>query len=195
MASATQSNRDRLLAAGLAAIHARGFAATGVQEITAAAGVPKGSFYNHFESKAAFGLAAIEAYWAAAAPVVDLLRDTGQPVPERILRHLRAVLAATTANGRWQGCLLGNFAVEAPTAGPDIRDRVAAIHEEWTAALAQTLAIGVAAGEVRADIPPDLLARLLLAAWNGTVLRAKVEPDDAGFDALLVAIERLLRPS
>jgi TetR/AcrR family transcriptional repressor of nem operon len=37
--------RKRLLAAGLDLIHLRGFAASGVKDITDAAGVPKGSFY------------------------------------------------------------------------------------------------------------------------------------------------------
>jgi AcrR family transcriptional regulator len=44
------STRDHLLATGLRVMHAQGFNATGVQDITQAAGVPKGSFYNHFDS-------------------------------------------------------------------------------------------------------------------------------------------------
>src|SRR5262249_47253914 len=45
------SHRDLLLDTGLRVLHERGFNATSVQDITEAAGVPKGSFYNHFESK------------------------------------------------------------------------------------------------------------------------------------------------
>src|ERR1700740_3028853 len=43
--------RERLLETGLRILHERGFNATGVQDITEAAGVPKGAFYNHFEGK------------------------------------------------------------------------------------------------------------------------------------------------
>jgi TetR/AcrR family transcriptional regulator, transcriptional repressor for nem operon len=42
----------------------RGFNAVGVQDITDAAGVPKGSFYNHFESKEALGAEVVERYGA-----------------------------------------------------------------------------------------------------------------------------------
>src|SRR5262249_55006639 len=49
------SHRDLLLATGLRILHERGFNATSVQDITEAAGVPKGSFYNHFESKEDLG--------------------------------------------------------------------------------------------------------------------------------------------
>src|SRR5258708_26086780 len=41
--------------AGLDLVHARGFTASGVKDITDAAGVPKGSFYAYFPSKEAFG--------------------------------------------------------------------------------------------------------------------------------------------
>lgn len=47
--------RHRILAAGCGAIHRRGFSASGLAEVAAAAGVPKGSFYNLFESKEEMG--------------------------------------------------------------------------------------------------------------------------------------------
>src|SRR3984893_12806800 len=56
--------RKRLLAAGLDLIHARGFAASGVKDITEAADVPKGSFYAYFPSKEAFAAAILEHYWS-----------------------------------------------------------------------------------------------------------------------------------
>ena len=56
--------RRRLLAAGLDLVHARGFAASGVKDITDAAGVPKGSFYAYFPSKEAFAAAILDHYWA-----------------------------------------------------------------------------------------------------------------------------------
>src|SRR6185295_5851434 len=56
--------RRRLLAAGLDLVHARGFAASGVKDITDAAGVPKGSFYAYFPSKEGFAAAILEHYWA-----------------------------------------------------------------------------------------------------------------------------------
>ena len=55
--------RKRLLAEGLDLIHARGFAASGVKDITEAAGVPKGSFYAYFPSKEGFASAILDADW------------------------------------------------------------------------------------------------------------------------------------
>jgi len=194
MPPAKPDTRDRLLAAGMLAIHTQGYAAAGVQEITAAAGVPKGSFYNHFPSKAAFGRAALDAYWKAAGPALALLAEPGRGALERIDRHFRAAQVALRDHGHDRGCLLGNFAIEAPAAGPEIRGRVHEIFDEWTAGLAACLREGADVGEVRTDVSPEDLARLLLATWHGSVQRAKVEPSAAAFDAFHRAIPRLLRP-
>lgn len=41
----------------------KGFSAVGLNEILAAAGIPKGSFYHYFGSKEAFGEALLESYF------------------------------------------------------------------------------------------------------------------------------------
>src|SRR5580698_11556667 len=50
---ARRSTRNVVLNAGSKLFIERGFSACSVQDITDAAGVPKGSFYNHFKSKEA----------------------------------------------------------------------------------------------------------------------------------------------
>ena len=54
--------REQILSAGLSTLRRKGFNATSVEDITEAADVPKGSFYNHFESKEALGAAAVLKY-------------------------------------------------------------------------------------------------------------------------------------
>src|ERR1700748_773854 len=62
---ANLDTRTKLLEKGGDLLSRMGFNATGVQEITAAAGVPKGSFYNYFDSKEAFAVAVLTEYWEA----------------------------------------------------------------------------------------------------------------------------------
>jgi AcrR family transcriptional regulator len=50
---ARPSVKEQIVQAGLKILLDKGFNGVGVQEITETAGVPKGSFYNHFESKEA----------------------------------------------------------------------------------------------------------------------------------------------
>ena len=80
--------REQLLSAGLDTLHRRGFNATSVQDITEAAGVPKGSFYNHFESKEALGAEAVVRYretseaWKALRALRDTKGGTAHQVAE-----------------------------------------------------------------------------------------------------------------
>ena len=60
--SALDAPRTRLIRTGVAILTEKGFSAVGIDEMVAAAGVAKGSFYHYFESKEAYGLALIDAY-------------------------------------------------------------------------------------------------------------------------------------
>ncbi|MGH8859762.1 MAG: TetR/AcrR family transcriptional regulator, partial [Jatrophihabitantaceae bacterium] len=59
---ARPSVRPQLLDAALEQFHVRGFHNCSVDDITKAAGVPKGSFYNHFASKDALAVEALRQY-------------------------------------------------------------------------------------------------------------------------------------
>src|ERR1700761_1118340 len=69
------SVKEKLLETALDRFQAQGFNGCGVQDITDAAGVPKGSFYNHFKSKEALALEVLDQY--RAGNHFDLLSDGG----------------------------------------------------------------------------------------------------------------------
>src|SRR5580692_1340022 len=76
------SNREKILTEGLRVVHERGFAGASVRDIVQAAGVPQGSFTNHFASKEAFGLEVIERYLATGRETMraTLLNDALPPL-------------------------------------------------------------------------------------------------------------------
>jgi TetR/AcrR family transcriptional repressor of nem operon len=63
------SNREQILKEGFRVVLERGYCGASVRDIVEAAGVPQGSFTNHFESKDAFCLEVLERYF-------DLVRTT-----------------------------------------------------------------------------------------------------------------------
>src|ERR1700712_4956151 len=83
------SNREKILTEGLKVVHERGFDGASVRDIVQAAGVPQGSFTNHFASKEAFGLEILDLYFANNARVIDetLKNDALSP-----LQRLRAYI-------------------------------------------------------------------------------------------------------
>jgi TetR/AcrR family transcriptional repressor of nem operon len=67
---------------------------------------------------------------------------------------------------------------------------------EWTAILAAAVEEAQHAGAARADVSAQSLAAILLDAWQGALLRAKVEHTSAALDAVLdVLLPTLLRPA
>ena len=62
MPDTPENSRNRLLAATIDLVRANGYAATRVEDICAAAGVTKGSFFHHFASKEELAAAAGE-HW------------------------------------------------------------------------------------------------------------------------------------
>src|SRR6201986_2632898 len=76
------SNREKILTEGLRVVHERGFAGASVRDIVAAAGVPQGSFTNHFASKEAFCLEVLNLYHQNALEGIKrtLRNDSGPPL-------------------------------------------------------------------------------------------------------------------
>ena len=185
--------REQIVAAGLATLHGKGFNATSVQDITEAAGVPKGSFYNHFESKDALGAEVVQRYRAAGEARRAVLKDTKLSPLLRLRRYFEALNEIGTESGYARGCLLGNFGSELSSQSPLIRGQVHDAFENWTADLAAVVAEAQRAGEVAKGLPAKALAAFLINAWQGSVMRAKVEHDRAPLDLFLkVTLAKIL---
>ena len=86
--SAARSSKVRthILDTAQRIVGAKGFSPVGLNEILAAANVPKGSFYYYFESKEAFGTALLEHYFAGYLAEI-----------EKSCRHLAGARARLTA--------------------------------------------------------------------------------------------------
>jgi TetR/AcrR family transcriptional regulator, transcriptional repressor for nem operon len=146
--------RKRLLAAGLDLIHARGFAASGVKDITEVAGVPKGSFYAYFPSKEAFAAAILDAYWVdIETRLVPILRGEG-PAQERITRFFHALADDHESANFLLGCLIGNLSLELSSNSEPIRTQLMDILERWGGALAECLR----SGDLREGLDADDVA-------------------------------------
>lgn len=184
--AATAEVRERLLQAGLDLFHSRGYHAVGVQEITNAAGMPKGSFYNHFASKEDLALAALEQY-AAQSPF-DLLTDRSAGAVAALRAHFEELARRFTESDYRRGCLMGNFSNEIADELDRPRQLLADLFEGWKFLLTDAITAAQAAGEVSATVPADRLAGLVLSAWEGSLTRARAahnaDPLDDFFDTV-----------
>src|SRR5882672_6182046 len=96
------NTKEQLIVAGLNALLKKGFNG---------AGVPKGSFYNHFESKEALGAEIVERYGLNSTRRA-ILRDKTVPPLQRLRTHFETLNATFVKSKFERGCLLGNFSAE-----------------------------------------------------------------------------------
>jgi TetR/AcrR family transcriptional regulator, transcriptional repressor for nem operon len=175
--------RGRLLEAGMKEIHANGFAATGIQRIVDEIQVPKGSFYNYFDSKEAFGAEISDLYSERALGRLNgFLGDKSLPPLQRLSAYFDDRAASFAARGYAQGCVLGNFSAEAVDHSDMIRQHVADHFRSWSDAIAACLAEAQEDGTLRRDLPAGTLADFILNSWEGALLRMRAEGSGAALE-------------
>ena len=136
--------RRRLLSAGLVLVHGRGFAASGVKDITDSAGVPKGSFYAYFASKEAFAAAILEHYWADIEQRLLPILEAKDSAQQRITRFFHELADEHEAGDFLLGCLIGNLSLELGGSSDAVRDQLTSILDRWDVALTACVRAGQA---------------------------------------------------
>jgi TetR/AcrR family transcriptional repressor of nem operon len=111
-----------LLDAARDAIRAKGYSATTVDDICAAAGVTKGGFFHHFASKEQLGIAAIEQFGLMASTIFGSAPYSSKPDPrDRVLGYVDFRASMLQGDIAQYTCLMGTTVQEVYATHPDIR--------------------------------------------------------------------------
>ncbi|MDZ4086598.1 MAG: TetR/AcrR family transcriptional regulator [Tabrizicola sp.] len=185
--------RARLIEAARSMVRHRGFAATSVDDLCAAAGVTKGAFFHHFPSKEALGVALVDdwtqmtgamfaahPYNALPDPLdrvfgyIDLRRELlGQPLPEF-------------------SCVAGTTVQEAYETSPPIRAAAERSIRSGFQHVLPHLQAALAAHPVP-GVTAESLAQQFQVATQGGIILAKALNDPAPARAAFDHLERYLR--
>jgi TetR/AcrR family transcriptional repressor of nem operon len=172
---ARESLRDKIVAAGTTVFHRAGFNGCSIEDITNAAGAPKGSFYNHFKSKEQLLLVAIDRY--AEAGHLEVLTDESTPPLKRLKKYFDLLAADFAESGYERGCMHGNLAAEVADHNPEVREKLGAVFSAWVDFLADVVRQGQRAGEIGSSHHARSLAGFILSAWEGTLVRVRATRD------------------
>ena len=183
------SVREKLLQAGLDQFHRAGFNGSSVEDITDLAGVPKGSFYNHFDSKEDLATEVVDRYCELGPSA--LLRDTAASPVKRLKRYFTALIERES--GYKRGCLLGNFSSELADHSEPVRRRLETAFDTWVKLIASVIKEAQEAGEVDSKVKPEQLAGVLLSTFEGALLRARAANDSKALKEFMgVGFSRLI---
>lgn len=164
---------DLALERALGTFWDQGFAATSLDELSAATGMNRPSLYGAFGDKQALYMAAFDRYRAAAMAGLAQAMDD-HPLREGLARVYRAALSlylSGEAGGR--GCfMIGTTAAEA-VSRPPMRAALAAALHDIDAAFADRFRRAVETGEMPAHRDPERLARMAAAVLHSMAVRAR----------------------
>ena len=189
---ARPSLREKLASSAVDTLHTHGFKGCSIQDITEAAGVPKGSFFNHFENKEDLAIDALRRYLEGVRK--DMLFDESVPPLQRLKNHFTYLSERLTTLGYGRGCMLGLFAAETGAEYPRMREELRSIFDTWCTGVETVLRDAQSQGEVDPRHDPAQLARFVVNAWQGATIRVKItqscEPIE---DFMNVAFKALLK--
>lgn len=179
------TTKQDLLELGLGLLLKHGYTDLGVATLLERAGVPKGSFYHHFESKEHFGLQAIDFYMEGVHAALDAaFADDGRAPLEQVRQFFTTVSAGYKGDG-YLGCLLGGLGQELSGISPAFRKKVEACFTAIAGRLEQALTRARNNGELREGLEPRELAELLVNCWEGAALRSRLRRSANPLDQML----------
>lgn len=150
---AKADNRRRLLEAAAEEFATHGLERANINRISVAAGLAKGTVYNHFSSKEALFLEVVNEACVRAASGVDAVPESA-PTRERLEAMLRSDIEWAREHEAFAKVLVR----EALRGDPELYPRVVEAAGPYVMRVAQILDEGVRRGEVRTDVPTPQLA-------------------------------------
>lgn len=182
-----ERTRAKLITAAGALVRRRGYHATGLADVVAEAGAPRGSLYFHFpdgkDQLLQAALAEAGATWRTRLEaVIAAAPDVGAAID-----GVCDALAASLVESDYQdGCPFATVALEAAALSPAVRAEIAGNYQTWIALIAARLdALGVPA------VAAERLATFVLAAVEGALLLAKVERSRRPLDDVAATLRLL----
>lgn len=176
-AMATKDTKQELLEQGMAMLLRHGYHNLGITAVLEATGIPKGSFYHHFESKVDFGLQVIDLYMTLVhAGLDECLGDKTLRPLQRVRRFFDLTQEKYRGEG-YLGCLLGGLGQELSGVSEAFRRKVEQCFSEIEDRIAGCLKEAIRLGDLPPDTDPRPMAQLLVNCWEGAALRTRLRRD------------------
>ncbi len=170
------NNTLSLIEIGIDLLGKQGYNGTGVKELVDKAGVPKGSFYNYFNSKEDFAVKALERYAKHELIFIGGIMSDKSLTPLHRIEKLFIERINKIENSNYtKFCLITSLADEMSVMSPSIARSVNIISEKINTLLTDCLTEAQQLGEIKLNLNVKQLAEFIENSWRGTLILVKAE--------------------
>lgn len=177
-----EATRERILEIAEAAVLAKGFGATSIDEVIAEAGLTKSGFFYHFKDKNALAREMLRRYVDTNDKLFDDIFARGAELSDDPLQaflislKLLAEIMADLPNGH-PGCLIASICYQERLFDREVRDLTAHSVRSWNARFRAIFEGIAAAHPPREPIDLDDLADMMSCIVDGGIIMSKTLND------------------
>lgn len=174
------ATRQRIVDATVRLMLKQGFGSTSVDQICTEAGLTKGSFFHHFDSKEAIGKAAVE-WWGqmGASMYLPAWKDDGRDPLVRLHQMLDIMSGFTLRPDEPCVCMVGMMSQELSGSHPTMQAACSKELAYWSEQVTQMIADAKARHCPNASFDPVQISWFLNSLWQGSMLVAKTCQDQS----------------
>jgi TetR/AcrR family transcriptional repressor of nem operon len=193
----SEKTREALIEIGIEQLSVKGYHGTGIKQILDAVNVPKGSFYNYFPSKEAFVAEIIRAYSAQGLQQLDAYVDQSDDEPLQKIKTIYEFMLEKFVDQHCQrGCLIGSLAAEMGNQSELCQSAMLQSVANWKRRVTGLIRQAQLAGAVRDDLSAEQITSVFWAAWEGSLLKMKMEGDvTPARETLYLMLDHLFKPA
>lgn len=190
--------RERLLQLAETAVLEKGFVATSIDELIAAAGITKSGFFYHFKDKTELARVLLERYIARENALFDELFARADELNEDPLHgflvglKMLAEMLADLPNGH-PGCLIASYCYQDRMFDQNIRNLNAEAVLAWRTRFRTRLDRIAARYPPRIAVDFDDLADMLSAVADGGIILSKVLKDNGALARQVMLYREFVR--
>jgi AcrR family transcriptional regulator len=177
MQQRSEETRAKIMDAAVKLFSTRGFTAASVDDICQEAGISKGAFYHHFESKQALFLALLDGWLQEIDSAIQASKD--KTAPETFMQMTEAFPYLFETAGEGLPMFL-EFWLQA-SRDKTIWEASIAPYRRYHKYFTSLIKKGVEEGSF-VEVDPDLTSRMIVATAMGLLLQSLLDPKGAKWE-------------
>jgi len=175
--------KNEIIRTSINLMYLKGYNGTSVKEITDAAGIPKGSFYNYFKDKEQYAIDAINYYEQyLTLKASEVLTNKELKPLDRIKEFFKLSIKNLREKNLKYGCFVGNLTQEMGDVSQLISNAASKVDETKARLIKENLLEAYQNKELKKEIDLEILANFILNSWQGALVRMKMNSNKRPLD-------------